>query len=77
MDGQLNAQSNSGDVKVFFSTMNNDSSIKADNGDVTLSFIENLSANIQLISKKIFGSDNILSRFITKKQDNGLLLTSG
>jgi hypothetical protein len=77
MDGQLNAQSDSGDVKVFFCTMNDNSTIKALNGDVTLSFLENLNAKIQLISKKFTGVGDILSKFKSVKQENGLLSTSG
>ena len=77
MDGQLNLQNDTGDVKVFFSSAIDNSAIKVDNGDVTLTFLENINANIQMLSKRFFGTNDILAKFETKKNDNGLLSTVG
>ena len=77
MDGHLNLQNDSGDVKILFSSSIDNSAIKVDNGDVTLSFLENINANIQLISKRFFGTNDVLAKFQTKKTDNGLLSSIG
>jgi hypothetical protein len=77
MDGHLNLQNDSGDVKILFSSSIDNSALKVDNGDVTLSLLENINANIQLLSKRLFGTNDLLAKFQTKKTDNGLLSSVG
>jgi hypothetical protein len=76
MDGQLNVKTDDGSVNVLFSNMENNSSISTKTGDVFVSFMENVNANIELECKKFTGHDDIINKLKIEKS-NGLTVSKG